>query len=132
MHSMLVEGNNASAALHMKDLVTAIHSGQPKNADLMIRVAAPIARVACGDHDVVLQTQALVQNAVQLSVNKPTYVLECARQLSLSGNFKCALFHSRCLSFEALIVSGVSSALVHGMLWHQLDSGIIATWSNAA
>jgi len=84
-----VDGNTTAAALHMKDLFQAIHRTEPRNAALMLRVAQPIARTACGEAMLLNLTVQLLQTAVKQSSGALEYVQELARQHILAGDYRC-------------------------------------------
>lgn len=88
IHSLVEQGSTASAAAHMKDLCKAVAETQPRNAALMLRLAVPISRLACGDIALLAQTRALVDRAVATFAPRPpppALAAEAARQLLLAG-----------------------------------------------
>lgn len=73
----------------MKDLCKAIADTQPRNAALMLRLAVPISRLACGDSTLLAQTRALIDRAAATTAPRPpppAIAAEAARQQLLVGN----------------------------------------------
>eukprot|EP00892_Ulva_mutabilis_P009788 jgi/Ulvmu1/7181/UM034_0090.1 len=104
IHSLVKEGSMAGAAAHMKDLCKAIADTQPRNAALMLRLAVPISRLACGDPSLLAQTRALVDRAAATFAPRPpppALAAEAARQQLLAGSVADAARTLRALRVSA-------------------------------
>jgi hypothetical protein len=97
VHALAEEGNAAAAALHTKDLVAALATHHASNGALVVRLTAPLARVACGDSAILSQTAgALARAAGERGVRGDPAVasrvnVELARQRILSGDLQARL-----------------------------------------
>lgn len=88
----------------MKDLCKAISDTQPRNAALMLRLAVPISRLACGDSALLAQTRALVDRAAAISAPRPpppAIAAEASQQQLLAGNVADAASALRVLRVSA-------------------------------
>lgn len=88
----------------MKDLCKAVADTQPRNAMLMLRLAVPISRLACGDTALLAQTRALVDRAAATYAPRPpppAIAAEAAQQQLLNGHIADAARALRALRVSA-------------------------------
>eukprot|EP00033_Pygsuia_biforma_P003684 GCRY01004036.1.p1 GENE.GCRY01004036.1~~GCRY01004036.1.p1 ORF type:complete len:948 (-),score=254.42 GCRY01004036.1:6-2849(-) len=85
------EGRPSTVASRFPDFINILSRDEPYNHQLYVKLAKPLARLACGNQSILVHTMSLVDRAISLDASVAEYHCEKAFQLGLLEKYPEAM-----------------------------------------